>query len=146
LRNHGQIFGPLDPIRFSATMVRHRSVALPSLFPRPRSRADPYRAPCGNRWIAPRAPTSVSWDDRCVPLDYKKRNPSAVLPLPSLACSRVRPCRHPYFSFRIVWANPLLVHCCCYFAHSPSKLISRLRRPPPEEARRRPKEEPRLHR
>jgi hypothetical protein len=38
LRNHGQIFRPLDPIVFSATMVWRRSVSLPSLFPRPRSR------------------------------------------------------------------------------------------------------------
>jgi hypothetical protein len=35
---HGQFFRPLDPILFSAPMVRRRSVSLPSLFPRPRSR------------------------------------------------------------------------------------------------------------
>jgi hypothetical protein len=41
------------------------------------SQADHYRAPCGNRRIAPLVPTSVSWDDRCIPLSYKKGNPPA---------------------------------------------------------------------
>jgi hypothetical protein len=106
------------------------------------SRADHYRAPCGNRWFAPRAPTSVGWDDRCVSGAIKGRNPSAVWPLPSLACLRVRQCRHSYFSLWLVLANPLLVHLCCCFTHLPSRLVSRLRQPPPEEARGRPKEEP----
>jgi hypothetical protein len=67
------------------------------------SRADHYRAPCGNR----RVPTSVSWDDRCVPLNYKKGNPSAVLPLPSLACFRARQCRRSCFSpLRLVFGQP----------------------------------------
>jgi hypothetical protein len=110
------------------------------------SRADPYRAPCGNRWIAPRAPTSVGWDDRCVPLGYKKEKPFRGVAIAKSRRVRVRQCHHSYFSLRLVLANPLLVHLCCCFTHSPSKLVSRLRRPPPEEARRRPKEEPRLHR
>jgi hypothetical protein len=40
------------------------------------SRADRYRAPCGNRRIAPPVPSSVGWDDRCVPLGYIKEKPS----------------------------------------------------------------------
>jgi hypothetical protein len=36
------------------------------------SRVDYYRAPCGNRRIAPLVPTSDGWDDRCAPLSYKR--------------------------------------------------------------------------
>jgi hypothetical protein len=63
------------------------------------SRADHYRAPCGNRRIAPLVPTTVGWGDRCVPLSYKKGNPSVVLPLLSLACFRARQCRRSCFPF-----------------------------------------------
>jgi hypothetical protein len=100
LRNHGQIFGPLDP--FVSVPRSYDTVASPChLFSRDHdhivetSRADHYRAPCGNRRIAPLVPTSVAWDDRCVPLSYKKGNPSAVLPLTSLACFRVCRCFRP---------------------------------------------------
>jgi hypothetical protein len=106
------------------------------------SRADHYRAPCGNRQIALLVPTSVGWDDRCVPLSYKKGNPSAMLPLLSLACFRARQCRHSCFPLRLVLVNPPLAHPRCCFALSLSKLFRRLRRQPPEEARRRPREEP----
>jgi hypothetical protein len=106
------------------------------------SRADRHRAPCGNRRIALLVPTSVGWDDRCVRGAVKGRNPPAVLPLPSLACSRIRQSHHPYFfllaSFGRTTTSPPLP--CS--THSPSKLVSRLRQPPPEEARGRPKEEP----
>jgi hypothetical protein len=107
--------------------------------------ADHYRAPCGNRWIAPRAPTSVGWDDCCVPWGYKMGKPScnvAIAKSRLLSSSTVSPLLLP----RLVLANPLLVHLYCCFAHSPSNPVSHRRRPPPEEARRRPKEEPRLHR
>jgi hypothetical protein len=110
------------------------------------SRADRYRAPCGNRRIAPLVPTSDGWDDCCAPLSYKKGNPTAVLLLPSLACFRIWQYRRSYFPLRLVLANPPLAHSRCCFAHSPGKLFSHLRRPPPEEVGRRPREEPRLHR
>jgi hypothetical protein len=106
------------------------------------SRADHYRAPYGNRWIAPRAPTSVGWDDRCVPWGYIKEKPfrSVAIAKSRLPSSSTVP---PLLFFSLaILANPLLVHFCCCFAHSPSKLVSRLRQPPPEEARRRPEEEP----
>jgi hypothetical protein len=61
------------------------------------SRADHYRAPCSNRRIAPLVPTPVGWDDRWVPLRYKRGNPSAVLQLPSLACFRARQGRRSCF-------------------------------------------------
>jgi hypothetical protein len=66
--HHGQFFRPLDPILFNATMVRHRSVSLPSLFRgddyvAKTSQVDHYRAPCGHRRIASLLPTSVGWDD-----------------------------------------------------------------------------------
>jgi hypothetical protein len=48
------------------------------------SRVDHYRAPCGHCQIALLVPILVGWDDRCVPLRYKKGNPPAVLPLPGL--------------------------------------------------------------
>jgi hypothetical protein len=99
------------------------------------SRADHYRALCGHRWIAPLVPTSVGWDDHCIPLSYKKGNPSVVLPLPSLACFRARQCRRSCFPLRLVLVNPPLAHLYCCSAHSPSKLFSRLHRQPPEEAR-----------
>jgi hypothetical protein len=70
------------------------------------SRADHYRALCGNRRIAPLVPTSVGWDDRCILLSYKKGNPSAVLPLPSLACFRPRQCRRSCFPLRLVFGQP----------------------------------------
>jgi hypothetical protein len=35
------------------------------------SRADHYRAPCGNRRIALLVPTPVGWDDRCVSVELK---------------------------------------------------------------------------
>jgi hypothetical protein len=54
------------------------------------SRANLYRAPCGNRRIALLAPTADSWDDHCAPLSYKKGNPPAVLLLPRLAEFRAR--------------------------------------------------------
>jgi hypothetical protein len=53
------------------------------------SRADHYRAPCGNRRIAPLVPTPDGWHDRCASLSYKRENPSTVLPLPSLAFFRI---------------------------------------------------------
>jgi hypothetical protein len=151
LRNLGQIFRPLDPIRFSATMVRRRSVALPSLSPRPRShRRDLTGRPVSSPvWQPPdrsASPYLVGWDRSCIPLSYKKGNPPAVLPFPSLACFRARQCRHSCFSLRLVLANPLLVHLCRCSAHSLSTLFSRLRRLPPEEVRRRPKEGHQLHR
>jgi hypothetical protein len=110
------------------------------------SRADHYRAPRRNRRIAPLAPTSDGWDDHCVPLSYKKVNPPAVLLLPRLAKFRARQCRRSCFPLWIVLANPPLARPRCCFAHSPGKLFSHLRRPPPEGVRRRPREEPRLHR
>jgi hypothetical protein len=70
------------------------------------SRAGHYRAPCGNRRIAPLVPTSVGWDDRCILLSYKKGNHSAVLPLPSLACFRARHCRHSCFPLQLVFGQP----------------------------------------
>jgi hypothetical protein len=109
------------------------------------SRADYYRAPCGNRWIAQRAPTSVGWDDRCIPLGYKKGKPFrgvAIAKSRLLSSSTVSPLI--LSSARL--ANPLLVPSLPCSTHSPSKLVSRLHRPPLEKDRRRPKEEPRLHR
>jgi hypothetical protein len=44
--------------------------------------ADHYRAPCGNRRIAPLAPTSDGWDDRCVRLSYKNGTPAASPTMP----------------------------------------------------------------
>jgi hypothetical protein len=70
------------------------------------SRADHYRALCGHRQIAPLVPTSVGWDDRCIPLSYKKRNPSTVLPLPSLAYLRARQCRRSCSPLRLVFGQP----------------------------------------
>jgi hypothetical protein len=110
------------------------------------SRADRYRAPCGNSWIAPLVPTSVGWDDHCVPLGYKKEkafrgvaNAKSRL----LSSSTVSPL---LFFLQLVLANQLLAQLRCCSTHSLNKLVSRLRRPPLEEARRRPKEESRLHR
>jgi hypothetical protein len=80
------------------------------------SRADHYRAPCGNHRIAPLAPTPHGWDDRCVPLSYKKGNPPAVLPLPSLVCFRIRQNRRSCFPLRLVFGQP---------ATSPSPLLLR---------------------
>jgi hypothetical protein len=74
------------------------------------SRVDHYRAPCGNRRITLLVPTSVGWDDRCVPLSYKKGNPPAVLQLPSLAYFRARQCRRSCFLLRLVLVNPPLAH------------------------------------
>jgi hypothetical protein len=68
--------------------------------------ADHYRAPCGNRRIAPLVPTSDGWDDRCAPLSYKKGNPSVVLPLPSLTCFRARCCRHSCSPLRLAFGHP----------------------------------------
>jgi hypothetical protein len=68
------------------------------------------------------------------PLGYKKGNPSAMLPLPSLAKFRARQCRRSCFPLRLVLANPPLAHLCRCSAHSPSKLFSFLRRQPPKEA------------
>jgi hypothetical protein len=99
------------------------------------SQADHYRAPCGNRRIAPVVPTSVGWDDCCIPLSYKKGNPSAVLPLLSLACFELDSVASLVFPIRLVLVNPPLAHLCHCSAHSPSKLFSRLCRQPPEEAR-----------
>jgi hypothetical protein len=99
------------------------------------SRDDHYRAPCGHRRITPLVPTSVGWDDHCVPLSYKNGNPSVVLPLPSLACFRARQCLRSCFPLRLVLVNPPLAHLCRCSAHSLSKLFSRLRRQSPEEAR-----------
>jgi hypothetical protein len=70
------------------------------------SRADHYRAPCGNRQITLVVPTSVGWEDGCVPLSYKKGNPPAVLPLPSLSCFQTRQCRHSCLSLRLVFGQP----------------------------------------
>jgi hypothetical protein len=61
------------------------------------SQADHYRAPCGNHRITPLVPTSVGWYDRCIPLSYKKGNPSAALPFPSLACFQAWHCCHSCF-------------------------------------------------
>jgi hypothetical protein len=99
------------------------------------SRPDHYRAPCGNLGMAPLVPTSVGWDDRCVPLSYKKGNPSAVLPLLSLACFELDSVASLVFPLRLVLANLPLAHLCHCSAHSPSMLFSRLHRQPPEEAR-----------
>jgi hypothetical protein len=98
------------------------------------SRADHYRAPYGNRRITPLVPTSVDWDDRCVPLSYKKGNPSAVLPLPSLACFRARQCRRSYFSPPASFGQPASSSSPLLLRPSLSKLFHRLRRPPPEES------------
>jgi hypothetical protein len=97
------------------------------------SRADHYRAPCGNRRIASLVPTPVGWDNRCAPLSYKKGNPPAVFPLPSLACFRICQYRRSCFPLRLALANPPLAHLCCCSAHSPSKLCKRLRQQPPKE-------------
>jgi hypothetical protein len=151
LRNHGQIFGPLDPIRFSATMVR--LVASPfHLFSRDHdhvvetSRADRYRAPCGNRRIASLVPTSVGWDDRCVPLGYIKEKPFrgvAIAKSRLLSSSTVSPLLFfPPASFCQPATSPSLL----LLRPPAEQAVSRLRRPPPEEVRRRPKEEPQLHR
>jgi hypothetical protein len=80
------------------------------------SRADHYRALCGNRRISPLVPTSDGWDDRCALLSYKKGNPSVVLPLPSLTCFRARRCLYSCFPLRLVFGHP---------ATSPSPLLLR---------------------
>jgi hypothetical protein len=121
-------------------MVRRRSVALPSHFPWPRSRrrdltGRPLSSPVCHRQIAPLVPTSVGWDDCCVPLSYKKGNSPSVLSLPTLACFRAQQYRHSCLPLRLVLANPSLAHLCFCSAHSPSKLFRRYRRQPPEEAR-----------
>jgi hypothetical protein len=80
------------------------------------SRADHYRAPCGNCRIAPLAPTSDGWDDRCVPLSYKKGKPLRGV---AIAKSRLlsnwsyhRSC----FPLRLVFGHP---------ATNPSPLLLR---------------------
>jgi hypothetical protein len=125
-------------------MVRRRCIAQPSRSPRPRSRrrdltGRPLSSPVWQPPDRSASPTSDGWDDRCVPLSYKKGNPPAVLPLPSLACFRIWQYRHSYFPLRLVLANSPLAHSRCFFAHSPGKLFSRLRRPPLEEVGRRPR-------
>jgi hypothetical protein len=104
LRNHGQVFGPLDPICFSAATVRRRSVALPSLFPRPRSRrrdltGRPLSSPVWQPLDRPRAlPQSVGMTVASRGA-IKRRNLPAVLPLPSLACLRFRQTVSPLLFF-----------------------------------------------
>jgi hypothetical protein len=142
---HGQFFRPLDPILFSATTVRRRSIALPSLFPQPRSRRRDLRGrPLSSPASQPRdrsaSPTSDGWDGRCVPLSYKKGNPPAVLPLPSLAYFRICQYRRSCFPLRLALANPPLAHPRCCFSHSPSNLCCHLHRQPPEEVGRRRRE------
>jgi hypothetical protein len=97
------------------------------------SRADHYRAPCGHHWIALLVPTSVGWDDHCILLSYKKRNPSTVLPLPSLAYLRARQCRRSFLPLRLVFGQPAISPSPLLLHHSSSKLLRRLRRQPPEE-------------
>jgi hypothetical protein len=90
------------------------------------------------------SPTSVGWDERCVLLNYKKGNSSAVLPLPSSACFRARQCRPSCFSLRLVLVNPPIAHlrCCSppthqasYFAVFIDNLQKKLGRRPGEEPR-----------
>jgi hypothetical protein len=83
------------------------------------SRADHCRAPCDHRRIAPLVPTSVGWDDRCVPLSYKKGKPFRGV---AIAKSRL-------LSSSTV--SPLLVSPSASFgqpATSPSPLLLRPRR------------------
>jgi hypothetical protein len=110
------------------------------------SRADHYRASCGYRRIAMLVPTSVGCDDRCVPLSYKKRNPSAVLPLLSLTWFRARQCHRCCFPLQLVLVTPPLARLCRCVAHTSSKLFSCLRRQPPEEARKKTERRTQLHR
>jgi hypothetical protein len=74
--HHGQFFRPLDPILFSATMIRRRSIAL-HLFSETTITSP---RPHGPTIIEPRVPPPdrssspyLSWlDDRCVLLGYKR--------------------------------------------------------------------------
>jgi hypothetical protein len=109
---HGQFFRPLDPILFSATMVRCRSVSLPSVFPRPRSRRQdlkgrPLSSPV---WPLPDRSASPYLSRLGWPLRFhwgiKKGNPPAVLLLPSLAKFRARQCRRSCFPLRLVFGHP----------------------------------------
>jgi hypothetical protein len=110
------------------------------------SRSDHYRAPCGNNWTALLVPTSVGWDDRCVPLSYKRET------LPRCCHCQVSPAFELdsvaalVFPLWLVLANPPLAHLHHCFAYSPRKLFHRLCRRPPEEVRRRSKEGPQRHR
>jgi hypothetical protein len=79
------------------------------------SRADHYRAPCGNRRIAPlalpqsvRMTVSFRWT-------IKRETLSQGLPLPSLACLRARHCRRSCLSLRLVFGQPTPSHLSlCY--------------------------------
>jgi hypothetical protein len=114
-------------------MVRRHSVVLPSLFPRPRSRRQD---------LTGRPLSSPMWQ----PLDRSASPYLSLLgrPLRSVGLYKgetLPRCVHcqvsPAFEFDsvatlifplwLVLANPLLVHFCCCFAHSPSKLVSRFR-------------------
>jgi hypothetical protein len=144
---HGQFSQLLDPILFSVMMVRRRSIALPSLFPWPRSRRRdltdrPLSSPV---WQPPDRsaspyPRRLGWPLRSVEL--KKGKPSrgvAIAKSHLLSNLLVSPL---LFSLRLVLANPPLAHLCCCPAHWPSKLFHHLHRRPTEEVGRRPKRNP----
>jgi hypothetical protein len=120
-------------------MVRRRSVALPSLSPRPRSRrrdltGRPLSSPV---WPPPDCSASPYLSRLGWPLRFRwgiKGKPSrgvAIAKPRQISSSTVPPL---LFSLQLVLANPPLDHLCRCFAHSPSKLFRRLRRQPPKEA------------
>jgi hypothetical protein len=106
------------------------------------SRADHYRALCFHCRIAPLIPTSVGWDDRCVPLSYKKGNPSAMLPLPSLTFLRARQCRHSCFPLRLVFGQPATSPSLSLLRPLAEKAVSPFVDNLQKNLERRPREEP----
>jgi hypothetical protein len=121
-------------------MVRRRSVALPSLSPRPRSRHRDLtgRPLSGPVWPPPDRSTSpylsrLEWP-LCLHWSIKGK-PSrgvAIAKSRQISSSIVSPL---LFSLRLVFGQPLLAHLYHCSAHSPSKLFCHLRRQPPEAAR-----------
>jgi hypothetical protein len=92
-------------------MVRRRSDALPSLFPRPWSRRwDLTGRPLSSPVLLPFDRSASPYLGRLGwPLRFRwgiKGNPPAALLLPSLACLRARLCRRSCFPFRLVFGHP----------------------------------------
>jgi hypothetical protein len=121
-------------------MVRHRSVALPSLFPRPWSRRrDLTGRPLSSAVLPPPDLFASPYLSRLGwPLHFRwgiKGKPSrgvAIAKSRQISSSTVSSL---LFSLRLDLSNLPLAHLCRCSAHPPIKLFRRLRQQPPEAAR-----------
>jgi hypothetical protein len=152
LSSHGQFFGLLDPILFSATTVRRRSITLPSLFRghdhvAEASQANHYRAPCCHHRIALPVPALVGFGMTVASRGGIKGKAShGVAITKSRLCLSLTSCRSSFLPPSSFWPTrhqPSSIICSApRRASYPSVFVDNLQK----KLGRRPEKNPSLHR